>query len=65
MSINYIKIKNTLEHCFSKLEFSNMTIAHVLKIFGKVKNIKATARFELMTYRVLVVDKTLNNGLHC
>lgn len=61
MSINYIKIKNTLEHCFNELEFSNMTIPHVLKI----KIIKATARFELMAYRVLVVDKTLNNGLHC
>lgn len=51
----------TLEHCFNELEFSNMTIPHVLKI----KIIKATARFELMAYRVLVVDKTLNNGLHC
>lgn len=34
---------------------------HILRI----KIIKASARFELMTYRVLVVGKTLNNGLHC
>lgn len=62
MSINYIKIKILLSTaCFNKLEFSNMTIPHVLKI----KIIKASARFELMTYRVLVVEKTLNNGLHC
>lgn len=49
---------------FTDLEISNFTIFHpkkyVLKICGKVKNLKSPVGFELKTYRLIVKPLT-----HC
>lgn len=42
------------QYIITVLEFSNFTKKKVLKIFGKVKFIKAPARFKLMIYRFVV-----------